>query len=376
MSLLKSVSLGLLLLGLSSAPALAQDDTKPAASAEAAAETAKTETSAEPTMMPRVKLTTTLGDIVIELDGEKAPISTQNFLGYVEDGFYKGTIFHRVMPDFMIQGGGFNVDMDKKAKEGDHKPILNEWENGLKNKEGTIAMARLGGQADSATDQFFINVNDNDFLDVPRDGAGYAVFGKVVEGMDVVKKIENTPVVKHPKYPSPQAVTPETPVVIEDVKLLDKVSDGVQAAVDAKMAAIEKAKEEAAMAQQKELEPVIKKYEEEFGGKFQTTDSGLMYLKAKEGTGASPKPTDEVEVNYWGKFLDGEQFDSSYDRGQSTSFPLNRVIAGWTEGVGMMKEGGKWIFIIPSDLAYGDRGRPGMPGGATLVFQVELIKVK
>jgi cyclophilin family peptidyl-prolyl cis-trans isomerase len=136
---------------------------------------------------PRVKLETTLGDIVIELDAEKAPISTANFLSYVDSGFYAGTIFHRVIDGFMIQGGGFTPDMKQKKTQ---PTIKNEWRNGLKNVRGAVAMARLGGDADSASSQFFINVADNGFLDRPQpDGAAYAAFGMVVEGLDVVDKV-------------------------------------------------------------------------------------------------------------------------------------------------------------------------------------------
>ncbi len=136
---------------------------------------------------PVVKLTTSRGAITIELDPVKAPISTENFLSYVKAGTYDGTIFHRVIANFMIQGGGFTPDMAKKPTS---KPIKNEWQNGLKNMRGTIAMARLGGDPNSATNQFFINVVDNGFLDRPQsDGAAYAVFGKVTEGLDVVDAI-------------------------------------------------------------------------------------------------------------------------------------------------------------------------------------------
>jgi cyclophilin family peptidyl-prolyl cis-trans isomerase len=134
-----------------------------------------------------VQLSTSMGDLVIELDNAKAPISTENFLGYVEKGAYDGTIFHRVIKGFMIQGGGFDATMKERDKG---KGIKNEWKNGLSNKRGTIAMARLGNQPDSGSNQFFINTKDNAFLDQPRDGAGYAVFGRVVSGMDVIDQIE------------------------------------------------------------------------------------------------------------------------------------------------------------------------------------------
>ena len=135
-----------------------------------------------------ITLKTNLGDIVIELDEENAPISSENFKQYAEEGHFDGTIFHRVIKGFMIQGGGFLPDMMQKATRA---PIENEAKNGLKNERGSIAMARTM-EPHSASAQFFINVKDNGFLDYPgQDGWGYAVFGKVVEGMDVVDKIEN-----------------------------------------------------------------------------------------------------------------------------------------------------------------------------------------
>src|SRR5262245_24394223 len=139
---------------------------------------------------PMVVLSTSMGDIKVELYSDKAPITTKNFLDYVKAGYYDGTIFHRVIPGFMIQGGGLTADMQDK-REGQKPAIKNESDNGLKNEVGTLAMARTSAP-DSATSQFFINVKDNTFLnrESAGDKVGYAVFGKVVEGMDVVKKIE------------------------------------------------------------------------------------------------------------------------------------------------------------------------------------------
>lgn len=133
-----------------------------------------------------INMKTSKGDIVLELDKEKAPLSVENFVKYVDKGFYDGTIFHRVISTFMIQGGGFTPDMKQKTTDA---PIKNEWKNGLKNKKYTLSMARTQ-VVDSATSQFFINVSDNNFLDEPRDGAGYAVFGKVVAGTEVVDAIK------------------------------------------------------------------------------------------------------------------------------------------------------------------------------------------
>ncbi len=137
---------------------------------------------------PQVLLKTSMGDIIIELYRDKAPVTVKNFLRYVEEGKYDGTIFHRVIDGFMIQGGGMTPDMHERQT---YAPIKNEAGNGLKNEKGTIAMARTQ-VVDSATSQFFINLKDNDFLDHRDDsprGFGYAVFGKVIKGMDVVENI-------------------------------------------------------------------------------------------------------------------------------------------------------------------------------------------
>lgn len=178
---------------------------------------AEDKTTSSSNQFPRVKMETTLGDFVIELNQEKAPISTKNFLTYVREKFYDGTIFHRVMPTFMIQGGGFDENINQK-RTGLHSPIKNEWKNGLKNVRGTIAMARISAP-DSATAQFFINVVDNDSLDQPRGGAAYAVFGKIVEGMDTIEKIRNTKTEANPKYPG-GSVVPVTTVVIKTARVV------------------------------------------------------------------------------------------------------------------------------------------------------------
>lgn len=179
---------------------------KPEAAAEAPAPVA-----------PRVLIKTSLGDITAELDTEKAPKSVENFLQYVKDGFYSGTIFHRVIGNFMVQGGGFTPDLRQKPTR---PSIANEARNGLSNKRGTLAMARTP-DPNSATAQFFINMVDNRNLDFVSDERsetwGYAVFGKVVDGMDVVDKIAAVPT--GPKGPFRSDV-PTTDVIIEKVELL------------------------------------------------------------------------------------------------------------------------------------------------------------
>lgn len=165
---------------------------------------------------PQVELKTNMGSIVVELYAEKAPKSVENFLQYVKDGHYKGTIFHRVIPNFMIQGGGFSADFAQKKTRA---PIAIEANNGLKNDVGTLAMARTS-DPNSATAQFFINHKNNDFLNhtapTPQ-GWGYAVFGKVVKGMDVINKIAAIPT--GPRGPFPSDV-PSQQIIIEDARVI------------------------------------------------------------------------------------------------------------------------------------------------------------
>ena len=164
-------------------------------------------------MAQKVKLSTSLGDIVIELDAAKAPKSAENFLQYVKDGHYDGTIFHRVIDNFMLQGGGMLPDMSQKPTR---KPIPLESRNGLDNVRGSLAMARTS-DPNSATAQFFINLKDNEFLNAGKaaDGNGYAVFGKVVSGMDVVDKIRGVPTTNK----GPHQNVPAEPVLIKQATL-------------------------------------------------------------------------------------------------------------------------------------------------------------
>lgn len=166
---------------------------------------------------PVVVIETSMGNITVELNQEKAPISVENFLGYVNDGFYDGTIFHRVIASFMIQGGGFTKDMEKKPTR---EPIQNEANNGLKNDRGTLAMARTP-EINSATAQFFINVKDNDFLNYKGDSPqeyGYAVFGRVTDGMDVVDDIRDVDTGTR----GPFQDVPQTPITINSIRVVEQ----------------------------------------------------------------------------------------------------------------------------------------------------------
>lgn len=163
----------------------------------------------------KVKLTTSLGVIVIQLNTEKAPISAENFITYVKEGFYTDTIFHRIIPGFMAQGGGFDTDFNQKQV---HASIKNEADNGLKNNRGTLAMARTP-DPDSATAQFFINYKDNSFLDYTSptpNGWGYAVFAEVIEGMDVVDAMTDIPTGNRGGHQD----VPKTDIVIEKAEIL------------------------------------------------------------------------------------------------------------------------------------------------------------
>ena len=165
---------------------------------------------------PAVKLETTMGDIVIRLDAAKAPITVENFLAYVKAGYYDGTIFHRVIGNFMIQGGGMTPDMEAKKT---NKPIKNEANNGLKNKKYNVAMARTS-DPHSATEQFFINVKDNDFLDFKApegSGWGYAVFGRVIKGQNVVDKIKAVPTGSRGMHQD----VPLEPVIIKKASIVE-----------------------------------------------------------------------------------------------------------------------------------------------------------
>lgn len=162
---------------------------------------------------PKVTIKTNFGEFEVELDAGKAPLSTANFLQYVKDQHYNGTVFHRVIPGFMVQGGGFDKSFNQKPTR---DPIKNEAENGMKNLRGTLAMARTN-VVDSATSQFFVNLKDNSFLDHGDRDFGYAVFGKVTGGMDVVDKIAETPTGSKGSFAKD---CPQTDVVIESIVTL------------------------------------------------------------------------------------------------------------------------------------------------------------
>lgn len=326
---------------------------------------------------PVVEIETTLGRFKVQLDAEAAPITTANFLRYVEDGYYEGTIFNHIVPGMMMVGGSYTTKMQRKT-EGLRGPIPSEWSADRPNVPGSIGMYREPGNPDSADSEFYINLGTNRRLDEPRDGAGYTVFGRVVEGQEAIDRIAGTQLQPHPGNPGGPATVPIVPVMIVTTELEGGFDlAALEAANEARLRDF-KAQQETFLAQQEdEVRQIIDQTKAEFGVDFTTTASGLRYATLRAGNGPTPPgPTASVKVHYVGTLTNGKKFDSSYDRNSPATFPLNRVIPGWTEGVGSMKVGEKRRLIIPSDLGYGDRGAPpDIPGKATLVFDVELLEI-
>ena len=213
--------LGLGLLAMAAGGWMAARADQPASEPPAATAQPEAPAAEEPGL--RVCIRTSLGDIIVELDIDRAPDTVVNFMTYVSEKFYDGTIIHRVIPNFIIQGGGYMLPMAEKTA-GLHPPVRYERVKGLKNVRMTMAAARVPGKPDSATSQFFINVADNPRLDQPQeDGAGYVPFGRVVAGEDVVQKICSVPLQIVPAYrdASGQPVTPVTPIIIKSIRVIE-----------------------------------------------------------------------------------------------------------------------------------------------------------
>lgn len=336
----------------------------------------------ELTLHPRVRLDTTLGSLVLELDAARAPGTVKNFVQYVNDGFYNGTIFHRVIRGFMIQAGAFTPDLKQKT-DGLHDPIKNEWRNGLKNKRGTIAMARLGNQPDSARASFYINLVDTEYLDKPMDGAAYCVFGRVVQGMDTVEKIRKVKTKADRRVHPSDPVLPADPIIITNAKLLDPLDTAratkLANSFEQVIARAKSDEREAEAAFTRQIERRVKQIEKQFEKKMTQTPSGLRYLDVEVGGGPSPRLHDLVVVHYRGTLADGSEFDNSRLNldlsGQPFDSILSELIDGWAEGLQTMHTGGTRILVIPPELGHGTRGHPKVGRNLTLFYEIELMRV-
>lgn len=327
-------------------------------------------------MTPRVRMETSLGAFVLELDAEKAPITVLNFLEYAESGFYSGTLFHRVLKDGLIQGGAYTLSLEPKT-EGLRPPIDHETASGLPNERGTIAMFREIRQTRSATAQFFINVIDNPGFDALRDGSGYTAFGKVVEGMDVVDRIAAAPVRTQPKYAAGYSeVVPVDPVLIKSVELITPFDrPKVQELVDTAKIDAKRREELAKMTAEHRIAMVVAQIEQETGNKFITLPSGVRLLMVREGSGAVPDPDETVEFHYRVVLSDGEEVETTF-LGDPMKRPISGLMPGIRDALLTMKEGSRVKLIVPPELAYGAGGIPGrIPANAWLVLEVELLSI-
>lgn len=297
------------------------------------------------------------GDIVIRLEYKKVPLTVANFVGLAEgkieneakplgQPYYDSLTFHRVIADFMIQGG----DPQGNGMGGPGYSFEDEFHPELKHDgPGVLSMANAGPNTNGS--QFFIT-----HVATPHLDNKHSVFGKVVKGQNVVDSIAQGDVIKH-------------------IEILRKGEDAKN--FDAAQVfnnQLEEQKKREAEAEAAAAE-ALKQYE----ANAQKTESGLMYIMENEGTGPKAKAGDTVSVHYAGYLLDGTKFDASYDRGQPITFPLGQgfVIPGWEEGIQLLGKGGKAKLIIPYALAYGEQGRPPViPAKATLVFDVELVDIK
>lgn len=304
------------------------------------------------------------GNMVIELYHKEAPLTVTNFVGLAEgklkntafpegQPYYDGLTFHRVVEDFVIQGG----DPQGNGSGGPGYQFADEVETGLKHDTiGILSMANAGPATNGS--QFFITHKATPHLD-----GKHTVFGKVIEGHDVIFAIEQGDKMNKVTI---QRVGADAEAFTADQASFDKMSSEMAA----------KAQEMASAAHDKAMAEFNALIQEQYPD-AQSTESGLHYIIEKAGSGANPVAGDEVKVHYTGTFADGRKFDSSYDRGEPLPFTLGQrqVISGWDEGIALMKKGGKAKLIIPYMLAYGENGMGPIPPYSTLVFETELVSI-
>ena len=294
----------------------------------------------------KAEIETSKGQIVIELEFEKTPMTVANFVGLAEKGFYNGLKFHRVIEDFMVQGGC----PDGTGRGGPGYQFPDEFHPDLRHSgPGILSMANSGPGTNGS--QFFITHKDTPWLD-----DNHTVFGQVVSGQDIVDAIEQEDVMESVK-------------IVRDGEVA--MSFNAEEVFAEKQEYYKKAETEKKEKQAAELAELI--------GKGTTTPSGLTIITEKEGSGPKPQSGQTVSVHYAGYLTSGKKFDSSFDRNEPIQFPIGtgRVIKGWDEGIMLLNVGTRAKLIIPPELAYGARGAGGViPPNATLIFDVELLDVK
>ena len=325
---------------------------------------------------------TSKGNMIVKFEDKDAPVTVANFVGLAEGKienkskamgvpFYDGTIFHRVIKDFMIQGGD-----PKGTGMGDPGYKFDDEKNSLQHTgKGILSMANSGPNTNGS--QFFITEVATPWLD-----GKHTIFGKVVNGLETVDTIANVEKGAQDK--------PKTDIVLQKVSVFSK-GDEYKNYDPAKTFAEGKIKiAETNKAMMEKMEADKKKKEEEFAANqqklvddmkatMQSTPSGLYYKITKKTDGVAPQTGDQVSVHYAGKLVDGTEFDSSFKRNQPIDIPIGmgQVIKGWDEGIMLLKEGETATLLIPSELGYGANGAGGViPPNAWLVFDVELVKVK
>lgn len=294
----------------------------------------------------RAEIRTSKGMIIIDLEYEKTPMTVANFVQLSEKGFYDGLKFHRVIENFMIQGG----DPDGTGRGGPGYKFPDEFHPDLNHSSaGILSMANSGPGTNGS--QFFITHKETPWLDNK-----HTVFGKVTSGQNIVDLIAQND-------------------IMESIKIIR--TGEKSKAFNAEQVFNEKKDEYDKMEinKKKELEQKMK----DLTSDAKATESGLKYIIIKEGKGPKPKMGQTVSVHYAGYLTNGQKFDSSYDRNQPIEFPIGtgRVIKGWDEGIMLLSVGAKAKLIIPPDLGYGARGAGGViPPNATLIFDVELLEIK
>ncbi len=332
----------------------------------------------KPTLQPRVKLVTTVGNIVLELNASEAPNAVLSFVQRVEANYYDGLIFHRVLKGRLVQAGAYTPNMEQREASAVETDIV-DFDNILRNERGTISAVKKSEWNNRIGAEFFINVADNFQFDQLESSGPYPVFGRVIKGLDVVDKISNVSVASNPDYAAGLSpLVPKRPIVIKSVEMLSPLDKkGVK---DRVRSLHERAEYEAGAgrrAVQRMFDLQVKKIEKATGEKVTLLKSGLVVGDLREGIGQTPSLDDKVYVNYRGWLLDDTELANTYIKK-----PVERKVSDFVEGVRIalttMKEGGKRMIIVPPDLGFGYGGAPsiGVPNNAFLIFDIELLEIR